>query len=51
VLKVELPLIPTVDAVQGIKKGKAFGVVLNNFQAKVKFSAEHVGSAAAIFSM
>ncbi|EWM27187.1 hypothetical protein Naga_100010g47 [Nannochloropsis gaditana] len=39
------------DAVQGIKKGKAFGVVLNNFQAKVKFSAEHVGSAAAIFSM
>jgi hypothetical protein len=37
--------------VQGIKKGEAFGVMLNTLPAKAKFSAEHVGSAALVFSM
>jgi hypothetical protein len=40
-----------VDAVQGIKKGEAFGVMLNTLPSKAKFSAEHVGSAALVFSM
>lgn len=44
-------LLLTVDAVQGIKKGEAFGVMLNTLPAKAKFSAEHVGSAALVFSM
>lgn len=39
------------DAVQGIKKGEAFGVRLNTLPAKAKFSAEHVGSAALVFSI
>jgi len=40
-----------VDAVQGIKKGEAFGVMLNTLPSKAKFSGEHIGSAALVFSM
>ncbi|GAB5031892.1 Hypothetical protein NocV09_00701550 [Nannochloropsis oceanica] len=39
------------DAVQGIKKGEAFGVMLNTLPSKAKFSGEHIGSAALVFSI
>ena len=40
-----------VDAVQGIKKGQAFGVALSTTKAKARFTAEHVGVASLTFGM
>jgi hypothetical protein len=40
-----------VDAVQGIKKGQAFGVALSTTKAKARFTAEHVGAASLVFGL
>lgn len=40
-----------VDAVQGIKKGQAFGVALSTTKAKARFTAEHVGAASLTFGL
>ena len=42
---------PTVDAVQGIKKGQAFGVALSTPKAKARFTMEHVGTASLTFGL
>lgn len=39
------------DAVQGIKKGQAFGVALSTTKAKARFTAEHVGAASLTFGL
>lgn len=43
--------LSAVDAVQGIKKGQAFGVALSTTKAKARFTAEHVGAASLTFGV